>query len=38
MTSLTQPLATSMADERQRADDEMHDDGTVTSTMTADAI
>ena len=27
-----------MADERQRADDEMHDDGTVTSTMTADAI
>ena len=38
MTSLTQPLATSMADERQRAGDEMHDDGTVTSTMTADAI
>ena len=27
-----------MADERQRAGDEMHDDGTVTSTMTADAI
>ena len=38
MTSLTQPLATSMADERQRADDEMHADGTVTSTMAADAI
>ena len=38
MTSLTQPLATSMADERQRAGDEMHDDGTVTSTMAADAI
>lgn len=27
-----------MADERQRADDEMHADGTVTSTMAADAI